>query len=162
MSDSIHEKANTLIISAKEKGLTVGTAESCTGGWIGKALTEIAGSSAVFMGGLITYSNHSKQELLGIPSEILEFYGAVSEPVAAAMAAQARDMLHVDIAVSVTGIAGPGGGSDEKPVGTVCFGIAKKGKRVESLTKHFGDLGRKGVREQTVLTALELMQNFVD
>lgn len=162
MSDSIHTNAQTLILSARAKGLTLGTAESCTGGWIGKALTEVAGSSSVFMGGLITYSNQSKHELLGIPSEILEFYGAVSEPVASAMAAQARDMLHVDIAVSVTGIAGPGGGSDEKPVGMVCFGIAQKGKRPTSLTKQFGDLGREHVREQTVLTALALMQSLVD
>ncbi|PHR93344.1 MAG: damage-inducible protein CinA [Robiginitomaculum sp.] len=162
MPSEIHTKADALIKAAQAKGLTLATAESCTGGWIGKALTEIPGSSAVFLGGLITYSNQSKLELLGIPPEILDFYGAVSEPVAGAMALQTRDMLRADIAVSVTGIAGPGGGSEEKPVGMVCFGLIRRGQKPTTATQIFGDLGREQVRERTVLTALDLMQTCVD
>jgi len=157
MHDKINDKARAVMEAAKAKGLTIGTAESCTGGWIGKALTEIPGSSAVFSGGLITYSNDIKLGLLGIPSEILEFYGAVSEPVAGAMAQQARDMLSVDITVSVTGIAGPGGGSAEKPVGMVCFGLAKRGQKPEVYTKQFGDIGRENVRAESVVFALDLL-----
>ncbi len=158
---SLESQVSALITSARKKKLTIGTAESCTGGWIGKVLTDIAGSSQVFIGGLITYSNQSKRDVLGIPPEILKFYGAVSEPVASAMAAQARDLLGVDIAVSVTGIAGPGGGSDEKPIGMVCFGMAKTGDKPISLTMQFGDLGRDMVREQTVRKAIELLHSAV-
>ena len=143
--------------AAKAKGLTIGTAESCTGGWIGKALTEIPGSSAVFMGGIIAYHNDIKLGTLGIPNEILEFYGAVSEPVAGAMAQQARDMLSVDIAVSVTGIAGPSGGSAEKPVGMVCFGLSQRGQKPEVYTQQYGDLGRENVRAASVCYALDLL-----
>ncbi|PHR56785.1 MAG: damage-inducible protein CinA [Robiginitomaculum sp.] len=158
MSNSlIYEKASALIKVASAKGLTIATAESCTGGWIGKALTEISGSSSVFMGGLITYSNQAKIDLLGIPPEILEFYGAVSEPVAGAMAQQSRDMLSTDIAVSVTGIAGPTGGSKDKPVGMVCFGIITRGNKPITITKRFGNIGREGVRQKTVLTAISLI-----
>ena len=157
-SKSLENQVSALIRSARKKNLTIGTAESCTGGWIGKVLTDIIGSSQVFMGGLITYSDQSKRDVLGIPPEILKFYGAVSAPTASAMAAQARDILGVDIAVSVTGIAGPGGGSDEKPIGMVCFGIAKTGEKPINLTMQFGDLGRDIVRKHTVLKALELLQ----
>jgi len=157
MHGKINEKAQQIIKAAKTKGLTIGTAESCTGGWIGKALTEIPGSSAVFRGGIIAYDNDVKLGVLGIPDEILEFYGAVSEPVAGAMAQQARDMLSVDIAVSVTGIAGPGGGSAEKPVGMVCFGLAKRGQKPEVYTEQFGDVGRENVRAESVVFALDLL-----
>ena len=151
------EKAKNLVHTAKDKGVTIGTAESCTGGWIGKVLTDVSGSSSVFMGSMVTYSNQAKQDLLGIPPEILEFYGAVSEPTASAMAAQARDMLHVDIAISVTGIAGPGGGTTGKPVGMVCFGLAIKGEKPTSITKQFGDKSRETIRRMTVEYALELL-----
>lgn len=153
----LFKKAEKLIHTARTKGLTIGTAESCTGGWIGKILTDVPGSSSVFMGSVVTYSNQAKQDLLGIPPEILEFYGAVSEPTASAMAAQARDMLHVDIAVSVTGIAGPGGGTTDKPVGMVCFGLAIKGEKPTSITKQFGELSREIIRRMTVEYALELL-----
>lgn len=156
MHDKINVKALQVIEAAKAKGLTIGTAESCTGGWIGKALTDIPGSSAIFMGGIIAYHNDVKLGMLGIPHEILEFYGAVSEPTAGAMAQQARDMLSVDIAVSVTGIAGPGGGGADKPVGMVCFGLARRGQKPEVYTKQFGDIGRENVRAESVCFALGL------
>ena len=156
---ALKQKAEDLIRLACAKGITLGAAESCTGGWIGKTLTDVSGSSSVFMGSIVTYSNQAKQDLLGIPPEILEFYGAVSEPTASAMAAQARDMLHVDIAVSVTGIAGPGGGTADKPVGMVCFGLAIKGEKPTSITKQFGELSRDNIRRLTVETALELLHS---
>lgn len=156
---ALKQKAENLIRLAREQGITLGAAESCTGGWIGKILTDVAGSSSVFMGSLVTYSNQAKQDVLGIPPEILEFYGAVSEPTASAMVAQARDMLHVDIAVSVTGIAGPGGGTADKPVGMVCFGVAIKGEKPTSITKQFGDKSRETIRRMTVECALELLHS---
>ena len=158
MTNKIDKLAQQVIDLAIQKSKTVGTAESCTGGWIGQALTSVAGSSSVFMGGLTTYSNEVKINVLGIPSDIINFYGAVSEPTANAMAMQARDLLGVDIAVSVTGIAGPGGGSDEKPVGLVYFGLAK-GVRPETHVKKFGDIGREQVRLQSVIFALELIKD---
>ena len=157
MPDALEQKSRLLIQTASKRGLTIGAAESCTGGWIGKCLTDISGSSSVFMGALVTYSNQAKLDILGIPPEILEFYGAVSEPVAAAMALQTRDLLHVDIAVSVTGIAGPGGGTAEKPIGMVCFGLAKKGEKPSSFTKQFGNLDRETIRRKTVETALDTL-----
>lgn len=156
------EKAENLIRTAQAKNITVGAAESCTGGWVGKVLTDVAGSSSVFMGSLVTYSNQAKQDLLGIPPEILEFYGAVSEPTASAMAAQARDMLHVDIAISVTGIAGPGGGTQEKPVGMVCFGVALKGGKPSSFTKIFDGEGRDAIRRMTVEVALDMFLEILE
>ena len=158
MHKEISELAETVVKTAKSQNLTVGTAESCTGGWIGQALTTVPGSSSVFMGGLTTYSNDVKMNVLGIPSDIINFYGAVSEPVASAMAMQSRDLLGVDIAVSVTGIAGPGGGSEEKPVGLVYFGLATGGN-VKTHIKNFGDIGRENVRGQSVMFALELIQS---
>jgi len=158
MNKEIYRLANTVIELAKSKKVSVGTAESCTGGWIGQALTSVPGSSSVFMGGLATYSNDVKMNVLGIPSDIINFYGAVSEPVANAMAMQGRDLLGVDIAVSVTGIAGPGGGSDEKPVGLVYFGLAT-GARPKTYTKNFGAIGRENVRAQSVIYALELIHS---
>ena len=160
MHDQISELANKVIGLAKAKNLTVGTAESCTGGWIGQALTSIPGSSAVFMGGLTTYSNDVKMNVLGIPSDIIKFYGAVSEPTAGAMAMQARDLLGVDIAVSVTGIAGPSGGSEDKPVGLVYFGLATN-DRPDTHIQKFGDIGRENIRMKSVVFALELIKNVL-
>ena len=156
--NEINALAAEVIALAIKAGKTLGTAESCTGGGIGQALTAISGSSAAYEGGVISYSNAVKTAVLGIPNEIIEFYGAVSEPVASAMALQARGMLGVDIAVSVTGIAGPGGGSDDKPVGMVCFGIADGGP-ARTQTMQFGDLGRDGVRATTIIHALDLLKS---
>ncbi len=116
--------AERLVQRLTEKGMTCATAESCTGGGVGSAITGVAGSSAVFWGGVISYDNSVKRDVLGVPEDVLERRGAVSAECAAAMAAGARRLMKTDLAVSLTGIAGPGGGSAEKPVGLVWFGLA--------------------------------------
>lgn len=140
---------------ARAKGLRIATAESCTGGLIAGALTEVAGSSDVFDRGFVTYSNAAKVEMLGIRPETLAAYGAVSEEIAAEMARGALARSAADLTVSVTGIAGPGG-SEFKPEGRVCFGLADaRGCRTE--TVEFGALGRASVRAATVQHALNLL-----
>ena len=139
----------------RARGLTVATAESCTGGMVGAALTDIAGSSDVYERGVITYSNAAKKALLGVKAETLAAHGAVSEEVAREMAAGLLAAAAVDIAVSVTGIAGPGG-SEHKPEGRVCFGLATAGG-VETETVEFGALGRAGVRAAATAHALGLI-----
>ena len=133
-------------------GKTLVTAESLTGGGIGAALTAVPGSSAVYKGGVICYTNWVKETILGVPGDILEHYGAVSEPVAKAMAEGAKKLLKADAAVSVTGLAGPGGDEFGNPVGTVCIGYADE-TRSFAVTHHF-DGDREAVREQTVAQAL--------
>ena len=117
---------NAVVLSLRKKGLTLATAESCTGGFMAKRITDIAGCSDVFLGGCVTYANEAKERLLGVKRETLEQYGAVSEQTAMEMAKGVREALGADIGVSSTGIAGPGGGSEEKPVGTVYIGISTK------------------------------------
>ena len=141
-------------------GKTVGTAESCTGGLIGAALTAVPGSSAVFHGGIISYTNALKTKLLEVPEATLKATGAVSPDVAEAMARGAVEQLGVDIAVAVTGIAGPGGGSPAKPVGTVWIGLAQKqnGAIIVTSSHHlFADFSRNKVRDMTCLAALEAL-----
>ena len=121
--------AEKLVKVLTEKKMTCATAESCTGGGVGYSITAVSGSSAVFWGGIISYDNSVKQRILGVPEEVLATKGAVSSECAAAMADGARRLLKTDIAVSLTGIAGPGGGSAEKPVGLVWFGLASGGSR---------------------------------
>ena len=133
----------------RAQGRTLALAESCTGGLIAKALTDVAGSSDVLMGGVVAYSNASKTALLGVPAELVTTHGAVSEPVAAAMAAGARARFAADVAIATTGVAGPGGGSPQKPVGTVCFGIADA-TGARAWTARIPDLGRTFVRERAV------------
>ena len=135
------------------EGKTLVTAESLTGGGIGSALTAIPGSSAVYKGGVICYTNWVKENILGVPGDVLERFGAVSEPVAKAMAAGARRLLQADVAVSVTGLAGPGGDAYGNPVGTVCIGYAD-GTFSFAKTFHF-EGGRDAVRKQTIVKALE-------
>ena len=149
-----------IVKAAGEKDLTITTAESCTGGLIGGAITAISGSSAVFKGGIIAYDNQIKTKLLGVPPSTLGKYGAVSEKTAQRMAAGARERMGTDIAVSVTGIAGPGGGSEDKPVGTVWIGIAGKNGATAQL-HNFGDIGRNRVRDMTVLEALKLLDKNI-
>ena len=140
----------------KSHGLMLATAESCTGGMIAAALTDIAGSSDVVERGFVTYSNEAKTEMLGVPADLIERVGAVSEEVAQAMAAGALAHAPVDLAIAVTGIAGPGGGSAEKPVGLVHFGLARRGHPVEAEHHVFpGD--RAAVRHATVKRALEML-----
>ena len=140
-------------------GRTLATAESCTGGGIGAALTAVSGASAVYKGGIISYCNELKQKLLGVPSEMLESYGAVSAPVAEAMAVGAREATGADIAVSVTGLAGPSGDAFGNSVGTVYIGYADA-KRCISKAFHFtGD--REQVRLSSIEAALNLILEFI-
>lgn len=148
--------AADLIALCTAKGLHVATAESCTGGLIAAALTSVAGSSAVFTHGFVTYANEAKTQMLGVPEVLLAAQGAVSPEVAAAMAVGARERAEAALAVSTTGIAGPGGGSSAKPVGTVWFGLASA-HGVTTSTKIFaGD--RDAIRQQAVTFALALLQ----
>jgi len=158
-SDEVLALAVRVVDANRAAGLTVVTAESCTGGLVAGALTEIAGSSDVVDRGFVTYSNEAKQETLGVSSEILDTFGAVSIAVAWAMAQGALRHSHADVAVAITGIAGPGGGSEKKPVGTVVFAIARRNDpdcKIADI-KHFGDLGRSEIRRQAVLCALHLL-----
>ncbi len=149
------EAADTLQ-RLRARGHRVATAESCTGGLIAAALTHVAGSSDVVDRGFVTYSNAAKTEMLGVPAELISAYGAVSEPVAAAMALGALARSGADLAVAVTGIAGPGGGSADKPVGLVWFGLARQGQPVQTQHRVFaGD--RAAVRAATVALALHLL-----
>ncbi|MEM6407200.1 MAG: CinA family protein [Pseudomonadota bacterium] len=141
--------------AAKAKGVLIATAESCTGGMIAAALTEIPGSSAAVDRGFVTYSNAAKREMLGVRAETLEAHGAVSEEVAREMAEGALKASDAGICISVTGIAGPGG-SEFKPEGRVCFGLARDGRRTETQVIEFGALGRSEVRKKTVETALSM------
>jgi len=158
MSDEIiQHSARAVIAEAVRRSVTLTTAESCTGGMVSAALTAIEGSSAAFGWGFVTYSNLAKQTLLNVSAADLERYGAVSEVVARAMAAGARRASNADIAVAITGIAGPGGGSPAKPVGLVHFGVSTRTAsrhRVEM----FGALGRDQVREKSVIVALDLIR----
>ena len=156
----IFSEAQALIDLASEKKVSIATAESCTGGLIGAAITSIPGSSTPFKGGIIAYSNSVKNTLLGVPAGMLQKYGAVSREVARAMAIGAVEAVNVDMAVSVTGVAGPGGGSDEKPVGTVWMGLAVRiDGKIEVTTKlhRFGDIGRNKVRDVTCYEALKAL-----
>jgi len=150
--------ASDVVSLAAEQKLTIATAESCTGGLIGAAITSIPGSSEPFKGGIIAYENTVKMRQLGVPEETLNAHGAVSEKVAKAMAQGALRTLNVDLAISVTGIAGPGGGSDEKPVGTVWIGLAQKGQPAEATLFNFGDIGRNKVRDVTCFEALTTLK----
>lgn len=141
-------------------GRKVGLAESCTGGLVAAALTEIPGSSEVFDSGFVTYSNEAKIAQLNVSLDVLETFGSVSIATAWSMAQGVLDRTDADIAVAITGIAGPGGGSEKKPVGTVVFARAVRGAdpdRIIADRKEFGDLGRGGIRVQAALCALELL-----
>lgn len=147
--------AENLVEILKTAGLVCATAESCTGGGVGAAITAVAGSSEVFAGGVISYSNEVKRNLLGVESATLEKFGAVSSQTAAEMAVGARNLLKVDLAVSLTGIAGPSGGTEEKPVGLVWFAIANKdGVRTE---KAIFPGNREEVRNAAVLHAIGML-----
>lgn len=155
----IIELINELADALRQHGWQISTCESCTGGLIAKHFTDLAGSSDWFAGGLVTYSNESKTRLANVDAALIETHGAVSELVAEAMAVGCRQVLQTDIAISVTGIAGPGGAVEGKPVGTVCFGWATP-KSVWTTTHHF-DGDRQQVREQTMLFAVhELLGSF--
>ena len=158
--EALRDRARDLLEQARGKKLRIATAESCTGGLIAGLLTEIPGSSDVVERGFVTYSNEAKEELLGVPASLVKAHGAVSEQVCRAMAEGALRHSHAQIAVAVTGIAGPSGGSREKPVGLVFIAVARNG-RVTARECRFGDLGRDRVRLETVAEAIELLRGAV-
>ena len=160
-SDELLSKAEVLLAAARAKGLKLATAESCTGGLIAGLLTEIPGSSDVFERGFVTYSNLAKEQMLGVPAALLRQHGAVSDPVARAMAEGAIRNSTAQLAIAVTGIAGPGGGSDDKPVGLVFIAAARAGEATRMQECRFGDIGRSEIRMKTVEAALELMQRLL-
>jgi nicotinamide-nucleotide amidase len=160
LPEQLVDSARKVIEANRTAGFRIAVAESCTGGLVAAALTEIPGSSDVFEVGLVTYSNEAKLALLGVSEEVLETFGAVSIAVAWGMARATLTKTGVDTAVAITGIAGPDGGTVKKPVGTVVFARARRGADPNDVVadmKEFGDLGRGGVRLQAALCALELL-----
>lgn len=155
---ALEERAARLLETCRRRGVKLATAESCTGGLIAALLTEIPGSSDVVDRGFVTYSNAAKQDLLGVPAATLAEHGAVSEATARAMASGARTRSLAQVSVSVTGVAGPGGGSAAKPVGLVWFGCAGPGARIAALERRFGDIGRSAVRMAALEQALALLE----
>jgi nicotinamide-nucleotide amidase len=154
MADALTTLATLAGAQLKARGLKLVTAESCTGGWVAEAVTAISGSSDWFERGFVTYSNEAKQEMLGVRAATLDAAGAVSEETAREMAQGALRRSHAQVAVSITGVAGPTGGTATKPVGMVCFGWALAGGAADVATKHFqGD--REQVRRQSVIFALQ-------
>jgi nicotinamide-nucleotide amidase len=160
LPDALVSLAREVVDRNRAAGRRVAVAESCTGGLVAAALTEIAGSSDVIEAGFVTYSNESKQKLLGVSKDVIETFGSVSVAVAWAMARGALAASDCDVAVALTGIAGPAGGSDRKPVGTVVFARAEREgnpKEIVADTRQFEDNGRGGVRLQAALFALGLL-----
>jgi nicotinamide-nucleotide amidase len=155
-------RAAALVARYSAVGLKIATAESCTGGLVAALLTEIAGSSAVLERGFVTYSNEAKRELLGVPAATLEAHGAVSEATARAMARGALARSRAEVAVSITGVAGPGGGTAEKPVGLVNFACAGPGAALVAVERRFGDLGRSAIRIASVEQALQLLERAAE
>ena len=151
-------EAESLLEACRTRGLKLATAESCTGGLIAALLTEIPGSSDVVERGFVTYSNAAKAEQLGVPADLIAVHGAVSEPVARAMAEGALSHSHADLAVSVTGVAGPGGGSLAKPVGLVHLAAARRGAPTLHQELRLGDIGRGPIRMATLEAALVLLR----
>ena len=157
---TLEDLARRVIEENRRDGRRIAVAESCTGGLVAAALTEISGSSDVFEAGFVTYSNEAKIDVLGVSEEVIDTFGSVSVAAAWAMAQGALRKSRADVAVAITGIAGPGGGSENKPVGTVAFARAERSgdpARITADRKEFGDLGRAGVRLQAALCALELL-----
>jgi nicotinamide-nucleotide amidase len=160
--EDIEQKARALIAAFSERGLMVATAESCTGGLIVGALTEVSGSSSVVDRGFVTYSNDAKIQMLGVDPATLAAHGAVSRQTAVEMARGALSHSQADIAVAVTGIAGPSGGTDEKPVGLVHLAAASRGGSVLHREMRYGDIGRDAVRLATVRTALDMLEDTAE
>jgi nicotinamide-nucleotide amidase len=159
-AEALLDQAAGVLERCRERGLRLATAESCTGGLIAGCLTEIAGSSEVLDRGFVTYSNAAKAEVLGVPQALLEAHGAVSEAVARAMAEGALARSAADIAIAVTGIAGPGGGSPEKPVGLVHFALARRNRDTTAARRRFPS-DRRAVRLATVGEALAMLASAV-
>jgi nicotinamide-nucleotide amidase len=158
IDDDLRQAARRVLDLARARGLRIATAESCTGGLVAAALTEIAGSSDVVECGFVTYSNAAKQALLSVPAATLKRHGAVSSETASAMAAGALKNSLADMTVAITGIAGPGGGSKQKPVGLVYFAAASRDGRRIARSRRYGKIGRRRVRLRSVAEALELLE----
>ena len=160
LPDTLVAEAASLLALLRSKGLKLATAESCTGGLIAAVLTDVPGSSDVFERGFVTYSNAAKSESIGVDPAIVTKHGAVSEQTARAMAEGGMAHSAADIAVAVTGVAGPGGGSAEKPVGLVHIAAATKNRPTRHERCDFGDLGRSAIREATVAEALLMVRDI--
>ena len=157
VGSELHDLAVQVLEACKAKGLMLATAESCTGGLVAATLVDIPGSSAVVERGFVTYSNAAKAELIGVPMGLIDHYGAVSEPVAVTMATGALQRSNAQIAVAITGVAGPGGGTDAKPEGLVHFACAGTGQPTEHARIEFGPIGRTEVRHASVKQAFEMV-----
>ena len=155
------DRAARLLEACRAGGLMLATAESCTGGLIAAALTEVAGSSDVFDRGFVTYSDAAKVAMLGVPADLIARHGAVSREVAEAMAAGALAASQADLTVAVTGIAGPGGGSAAKPVGIVHLCAARRGGAMHHLERRYGDVGRAGIRRAAALDGISLIAQAI-
>jgi nicotinamide-nucleotide amidase len=170
MREKIKKEAAGLIDLCRDRKLMVATAESCTGGLLSAYLTSIAGASDVLERGFVTYSNQAKMDMLSVEGSVIDAVGAVSQQVALAMAAGALLHSKADITAAITGVAGPGGGSADKPVGLVHFAVAHRGTmaagrldyRAIHHVENFGDIGRSEVQEESVVTALKLLRQAVD
>ncbi len=160
-SDRLRNLCLLTMDEARERRVKITTAESCTGGLLAGLFTEFSGSSDVFERGFVTYSNRAKEEMLGIPGDMIADYGAVSEAVARLMAEGALEQSRANLAVSITGIAGPGGGTPMKPVGTVHIACARENKAVLHEACYFGDIGRDAVRMSSIETALEMIRQQI-
>ena len=162
LDSQISHLADELVKKSRQHGMMIATAESCTAGLISAAITDVAGSSVVFDRGFVTYSNAAKQQMLGVDVQSIDHFGAVSEPVAKEMAFGALSNSMADLSVSVTGVAGPGGGSKDKPVGTVWFGVAQLGGAPRAFVRQFDpNASRQAIRAMTVLEALKaLLEEF--
>jgi len=159
-SSDARARARSLLDLCRMRKLTIATAESCTGGLVAAALTEIPGSSDVIDRGFVTYSNDAKRAMLGVKASTLESFGAVSKETATAMAIGALENADVDLAVSITGIAGPGGATPGKPVGLVHFAVAARDGRIAHRECRFGAVGRSNVRQRSVLEALQMLMEM--
>jgi nicotinamide-nucleotide amidase len=162
LDEDIVEAAKRLFELCKRKQLTLATAESCTAGLVAGTLTEVPGTSSILDRGFVTYSNQAKQDMLGVSAATLKAHGAVSRETAEEMARGALAHAPVDLAVSITGIAGPDGGSAEKPVGLVHFGAASRSGQFVHAEKRFGNIGRSEVRKQSVLQAFRMLHDLAE
>jgi len=162
LDDDIVEAAKRLLAICKRKNVLVATAESCTAGLVAGTLTEVPGTSSILDRGFITYSNEAKHDMLGVSRETLKNSGAVSKEAAEEMVRGVLGQSKVDLAVSVTGVAGPDGGTAEKPVGLVHFAVATRNGELIHVEKRFGDIGRAQVRKQSVLQAFRMLHDAAE
>ncbi len=162
IEQDLRAAAKRLLELCRKRGLRIATAESCTGGLVAAALTEIAGASDAVECGFVTYSNAAKETMLDVPAATLKRHGAVSAEAAAAMAAGALNRSRADLAVAITGIAGPGGGSKQKPVGLVHFAAASRDGRVLARCRRYGRIGRRRIRDRSVAEALRLLHALAE